>query len=577
MKAYQPQRIICYLMMLIMVMIMAGCGPTPVAKTAASPMSNSAPAMPAVGKTIGSGVTNQSTTLTSAVGTPAPMTPGVIPLASSAPSVAATAAAVAENSLVSTPTTGTPVPEITPTPTPPVLPSLSPKFFYFSYDDSASTVGAELTKNALKNNQMPNSSWARTYEFFNYEKFDTANQEKIGMFNVSMGLWKHSSLKNKEKTLYDLGAYISSPTIDMAARKNLVLTLLVDISGSMDEPSASGSYEIAAGSKLELVKYGLTTLFDSLKPGDVVNICTFESYANTVLENYQYDPTDKKYIVAVANLKTSGSTNLNEGIDEAYKIASKYYDSNKTNRVVILTDANANTGEVSPEKISTKTKINNLEGIYFSGIGVGQDFNESFLNKLTEAGKGAYFSIVSKTDAKRTFNDRFIALLNVAAREVQFRIDYPEGMNHTTSAAEQLSTVQSEVTPTNFSFNTSQFFLEGFEELNSTGLADQTIKLTVMYKNPETGEKVTEVYEKKVSDLLDKNIGNIKDAYTIQLLTKLIKGDLPSDDAKNILALFEGYSSPLYNEYKNLINTWINLPKSGYNYISSSYHPVMNY
>ena len=539
MKADQPQRIICYLIILSMLTFISGCFNS----SAMLPkQASSLTGYPTIGKTIGSGV-NKSEVAPAIDYSEATFHEGP-----ALPAVAATSSAIPG-----------------PVPTPTSTPLLSPKFFYFSYDDSASTVGAELTKNALKNNQMPDISLARTYEFFNYEKFDTANQEKIGLFNVSMGLWKHSSLKNKEKTLYDMGAYISSPTIDMAARKNLVLTLLVDISGSMDEPSAPGSYEISGGTKLELIKYGLTTLFDSLKPGDVVNICTFESYANTVLENYQYDNTDKKYIAAVANLKTSGSTNLNAGIDEAYKTATKYYDSAKTNRVVILTDAYANTGEVSPDKLSTKTKINNLEGIYFSGIGVGQAFNEAFLNKLTEAGKGAYFSIVSKTDAKRAFNDRFIALLNVAARDVQFRIDYPEGMNHTSSAAEQVSTVQSEVTPTNFSFNTSQFFLEGFEELNSTGLADQTIKLTVMYKDPETGEKITEVYEKKVSDLLDKNLGNIKDAYTIQLLTKLIKGDITSDDAKNILASFEGYSSPLFNDYKSLINAWINLPKSGYN------------
>ena len=45
-------------------------------------------------------------------------------------------------------------------------------FFYFSYDDSASTSGVELVKYYLKNGQKPDSSWGRSYEFLNYEEFD---------------------------------------------------------------------------------------------------------------------------------------------------------------------------------------------------------------------------------------------------------------------------------------------------------------------------------------------------------------------------------------------------------------------
>ena len=591
MKMSKRPRLILYSLLMMVFILMNGCSmmtPAPMSLqkdsgnliqsarantvTTASPMASASMAAPSmaapVANSFAGGAQDATKSSDEALAS--------LPLPSGTPMAQPTVLDIATAPPISPVATSTPALEPTATPVPTPAIDLASKFFFFSYDDSASTVGAELTKNAIKNGQLPEKSWARAYEFFNYEKFDTANQEKTGLFNVSMGLWKHTSLSNKEKTLYDLGAYVSSPTIDMAARKNMVLTLLVDVSGSMDEPSAPSSYEVAASSKLELVRYGLTTLFDSLKPGDVVNICQFSSDSSTLLENYQYDSADPKYMNVVKSISTLGSTNLNAGIDEAYKVATKYYDSNKNNRVVIITDAYANTGEVNPEKISTRTRINNLEGIYFSGIGVGQDFNEAFLNKLTEAGKGAYFSIISKTDAKRAFNDRLIALLNVAAKDVQFRIDYPAGLKHTESAAEQVSTVQSEVTPTNFSFNTSQFFLEGFEELNSAGLADQTIKLTVMYKDPETGVRVTEVYEKRIADLIDKNIGNIKDAYTIQLLTKLIKGDLTSDAAKAIISGFEGYSSRLFGEYKNLINTWINLPKSTYiyNYPTPTSPPV---
>jgi len=567
MKRLKIQKVIGYLLILSMFLFMIGCAAlsppatsqkstsqgnlpnlatapantggtaTGVAKPAASAAPMTAPGAPPM-----AGGTAQEMADNASLASPAIM-PSATVFASAAPSVAATMA-----------------PSLEPSVMPTIIPSLEPKFFYFSYDDSASTVGAELTKNALKNNQMPDKSWARTYEFFNFEKFDSSNQAKInpdGLFSISMGIWKHTNPKNKEKFLYELGTLLSAPTMDMANRKNVVLTLLVDVSGSMEEPSAPSSFEVAASNKLELVKYGLEVLNSSLKTGDVINVCQFSDSANTLLENYQFSAADSRYLNTVRGLVTIGSTNLNAGIDEAYKMATKYYDSNKTNRVIILTDAYANTGEIDPAKISSKTRIENMEGIYFSGLGIGQDFNEAFLDKLTEAGKGAYFSIVSKTDARRAFGDRLISLLNVAARDVQFRLDYPQGLNHVQSAAEQISQIQSEVLPTNFSYNTSQFFLEGFDELNLTGLDDQTFKLTITYKDPETGESKTEIYEKKLSDLLGVNLGNIKDAYTIQLLTKLIKGESTITEANNILASLSDNSSPIFSEYRSLINTVI--------------------
>lgn len=466
--------------------------------------------------------------------------------------------------------------EILPVPTPTGVPPIEPKFFYLSYDDSASTVGVELTKNALKYGTFPQQSWARVYEFLNFEKFDKTNQEKIGLFNVSMGLWKHKNIKNYDsisldcnkidcinynvKNLYELGVHVSSPTLDKETRKNAVITLVLDVSGSMEERSELADDSGVAPTKLEIMKYGLESLVNSLKPGDIVNIIQFSSRAEVVLEGYSYNPPNTVYLDKIRNLEAISSTNLNAGIDLGYKIASSYYDASKINRVILVTDAYANTGVVDPAKISQYTKINNNEGIYFSGLGVGQNFNEAFLNQLTEAGKGTYFLIATRTEAKRAFQDRFIAMLNVAARDVHFRIDYPPFLKHFQTAAEQVSTVKSEVLPTNFSYNTSQFFLEGFEELSQEGLMDQTFKLTIEYKDPDTGEKIVEVYEKKVSDILGQNIANIKDAYTIQLLTKLIKGEITKTEVQlEVSNNLSGHSSKLFDEYINLINKFIQL------------------
>jgi len=61
-------------------------------------------------------------------------------------------------------------------------------FFYFSYDDSASTAGVEQTKFALErsNPTLPNPSWVRPWEFLNYETFTPQKLTNLGTFQVAM-------------------------------------------------------------------------------------------------------------------------------------------------------------------------------------------------------------------------------------------------------------------------------------------------------------------------------------------------------------------------------------------------------
>lgn len=445
-------------------------------------------------------------------------------------------------------------------PTPSLIPVQQEPYFYLSYDDSASTAAVELTKHQLRRGMLPNSDWARPWEFLNYESFSTESQS-TGLFNVSMGLWQHAAAADNKRSLYDLGVHVSSPQIDKKTRRNLVLTAIVDVSGSMGERIEQTADFKEPLDRLDLAKLGLETLGLELKNGDVINLVSFSDNARTRLKAFAYDGSNlTTYQNAVNTLSTEGGTNLNSGVDEGYRVAQASYDPAKINRVVMLTDAHANVGEVDPAKISTKTRINNAEGIYFSGLGFGADFNEAFLDKLTETGKGAYFAVTTPYDAKRAFSTRLMALVNVAARNLQFRIDFPTDLVHEESAAEQVSQFQSEVLPTNFSFNTSQFFLEGFAPRADNVAKGGKFKLTIAYGDPETGEKRTEIYEKSVDQILGQNLGAIQDAYTITLLTALLKGTKTAAVVKADLAgPLAGHQTTLGTEYRELIGKLIAL------------------
>lgn len=436
-------------------------------------------------------------------------------------------------------------------------------YFYFSYDDSASTVAVELLKYDLDNDYLPPSSLSRPWEFLNYENFssDSNTFEDLGMFNVSMGLTKRDSLDNTDCTEYQLGVFVESPTITKQSRKNVVLTLIIDISGSMD--AYVEKVEEVTTSRLDLVKYALAQLEHSLKSGDILNLVTFESSAKIVLQSVQFDEMSSIFMPTVNNLRTGGSTNLDDGIKKGYTVAQQTFDSSKMNRVIILTDAYANQGEVDSSIISQHTKINNQEGIYFSGVGISADFNEAFLNELTEAGRGAYYTLVTKRDARRDFNERLIGLLSVAAKDVRFRLDYPGDFTHIITASEESSTNKEEVQPTNFSYNTNQYFYEVFDTSTDINENTATIKLTIYYSDPETHEEKTEIITKSISALSGHQHNNIKNAEVIYLTTQLLAKKIEYSKINAILsAYYSTYSSPLFDEYKGYLNKISNLNRS---------------
>ncbi len=412
--------------------------------------------------------------------------------------------------------------------------------FYFSYDDSASTASVELAKYHINNFLTVDPAWGNAFEFLNYENIAYDSVQKAGLFDISFGLWSSSHIAEGSQR-YQLGVRVASPVLQKKDRENAVITLLVDVSGSMTSPYSNSGYQLDdsnLNSRLDVIKHGLKQLYySSLKEGDVINLVQFSggsSNNDVLLNNWVYSANDETMLDEINALSTQGSTNLNAGIENAYRVANESYDKNKTNRVIILTDAMANTGEVNPKLISQYTQINDLEGIHFSGIGIGEGFNHSFLNTLTDAGKGSYFAVITPKDMTKAFVERFISLLSVAAKDMQFRLDYSELFMHTASAAEELSTDPNQVQTTNFSYNTAQYFLEEFTSSVPLDEINQSrFKLSMNYKDKD-GVEHSDNIELSTEELINKETHHIKDAYLVSYLAKLISREVHCYDFEEV-------------------------------------------
>src|SRR5690606_13267347 len=98
-----------------------------------------------------------------------------------------------------------------------------------------------------------------------------------------------------------------------------------------------------------------------------------------------------------------GSTDLDLGLREAYAVARRHTEAGRQGRVMVFTDAQLNTGDVNPHTVTEVGRALDEHGIRLTGVGVGRDFRDDVLDRLTEKGKGAYVFLGDERMVDRLF------------------------------------------------------------------------------------------------------------------------------------------------------------------------------
>jgi Ca-activated chloride channel family protein len=199
-------------------------------------------------------------------------------------------------------------------------------------------------------------------------------------------------------------------------RPPAALTFVIDVSGSMAEPG-----------RLDLVKESLDTLTDQLGPADSIAVVTFSGEAETVLPMTRLgarDGTARDDVhAAVDALEPTDSTNLAAGIDTGYATAAEGLRRGATNRVVLLSDALANTGDTDADAILERIGDERREhGITLFGVGVGSEYGDALMERLADKGDGHTTYVSTPADARKVFVDQLPANVDLKARDAKAQV-----------------------------------------------------------------------------------------------------------------------------------------------------------
>lgn len=199
-----------------------------------------------------------------------------------------------------------------------------------------------------------------------------------------------------------------------AERPPAALTFVVDISGSMAETG-----------RLDLVRKSLTILTDELRDDDSIALVTFSDEAETRLPMTRVKGNRNRIKSAVRNMQPAQSTNVEAGITLGYEKSVDGHRKGATNRVVLLSDALANTGDTEAEGILKKIDSARREyGITLFGVGVGSDYGDAFMEQLTNKGDGNTTYVGDDEQARKVFVDQLPAHLEIRARDAKAQVAF---------------------------------------------------------------------------------------------------------------------------------------------------------
>lgn len=265
-----------------------------------------------------------------------------------------------------------------------------------------------VTRGYLADGLLPDPSSVRTEEFVNYFSQDYRPPPE----GLGIHLDATTTPFDRNPNTWVMRVGIQAAVVDDPDRPPANLTFIVDASGSM------------AGRNLEMVTAGLERLVDSLRPDDRVAIVTFSDDARLLLP--MTTMTEPEPIrAAISALRPQRSTNVEAGLRTGYAHARERLRRDGLNRVILLSDGEANVGETDPEALAAQIAREAGRETQLAVIGVGrQTYNEVILEQFANNGNGFYAYLDTAQEAERLFVHDLTGTLQAVAMDAKVQVRF---------------------------------------------------------------------------------------------------------------------------------------------------------
>jgi Ca-activated chloride channel family protein len=225
---------------------------------------------------------------------------------------------------------------------------------------------------------------------------------------------------------YRLGPREMIVQVEVEARKNddarrapMNLCVVLDRSGSME------------GAKIEKARQAAAMAVDKLGDDDIFSLVTYDDETDLLIPPERVGGRDhrEELKARIHRIQPGGSTALHAGVVLGAKQVRRFFEKERVNRVILLSDGLANVGPSSTSDLARLGRELRGDGIAVSTIGLGDDYNEDLMTALAEASNANYYYVKDSEKLPGIFAQELGAARSLCARDIVIRIQAPDGVH----------------------------------------------------------------------------------------------------------------------------------------------------
>ena len=178
------------------------------------------------------------------------------------------------------------------------------------------------------------------------------------------------------------------------------------------------------GGNMDVVKATAIQIMRKVKPQDIFSVVTFSDKAEVVIPASR-NAVLSKLEARIQMLQPGGGTEIFSGLELGYNEIIRNINYARINHVILITDGKTYGDEDKCLELAHRAAD---QGVGISGLGIGSEWNDNFLDALATSTGGSSMYVSRPQDIQKVLLDKFASLGNAYAEETRLEFKCPEGI-----------------------------------------------------------------------------------------------------------------------------------------------------
>lgn len=328
-------------------------------------------------------------------------------------------------------------------------------------------------------------------------------------------------LEGTPETNY-LKVSLSGQNVDSKKRVPINLAIVIDKSGSM------------SGQRIEKAREAAILAVNMLNENDTLSIVAYDSKARVIVPATKVDNRLRIIGLINENIYAEGGTALFAGLSKGIKQVENQLTKDKVNRIILLSDGQANIGPSSVDELSQLAIIAAKKNIAITTLGIGSDYNELLMSSIASYSDGNHVFVNNSADLENVFVHEFTDLMSAIAQDVVITIQLKNGVKPVRLLGRDGVIKGNEITVKMnqlFSNQEKYVLLEVIPDKGKVGQEKTLAQVDLKYDNLLENKTENETQEVRISYTKDKKMVDDAIHHDVVVETELQKVALENEKA----------------------------------------------